>query len=122
MRVSWLGSPSVTSALFLTAEPSQTTGGGLTTSLVFFGLIFAAMWFLMIRPQRRRMRETQALQSAIAEGDEVVLNSGLYGFVTLVENDVLWLDIADGHGDERIEVRVTRGAVARRITPSTTAE
>ncbi|MEY2967363.1 MAG: preprotein translocase subunit YajC [Actinomycetota bacterium] len=112
----------MTSALLLTAETTETTGGGWATSLVFFGLIFAAMWFLMIRPQRRRMRESQALQSAIAQGDEVVLNSGIYGFVTLIEGDVLWLDIADGHGDERIEIRVSRGAVARRIPPATNAE
>lgn len=109
-------------ALFLTAENSDTTNGSWVTSVVFFGLIFAAMWFLMIRPQRRRMRETQALQSSIAEGDEVVLNSGLYGFVTSIENDVLWLDIADGHGDERIEVRVSRGAVARKVLPAQNAE
>lgn len=117
-----LGSPTVTDALFLTAETAETTGGGWATSLVFFGLIFAAMWFLMIRPQRRRMRDAQALQSAITEGDEVVLNSGIYGFVTSIENDVLWLDIADGHGDERIEVRVSRGSVARRILPTADAE
>ncbi len=109
-------------ALFLTAENSDTTSGSWVTSVVFFGLIFAAMWFLMIRPQRRRMRETQALQSSIAEGDEVVLNSGIYGFVTSIENDVLWLDIADGHGDERIEVRVSRGAVARKVPPAQNAE
>lgn len=112
----------MTDVLFLTANNSETTSGSWVTSVVFFGLIFAAMWFLMIRPQRRRVRETQALQSAIAEGDEVILNSGLYGFVTSVENDVLWLDIADGHGDERIEVRVSRGSVARRIPPAQNAE
>ena len=109
-------------ALFLTAENSDTTSGSWVTSVVPFGLIFAAMWFLMIRPQRRRMRETQALQSSIAEGDEVVLNSGIYGFVALIEGDVLWLDIANGHGDERIEVRVSRGAVARKIPPAQNAE
>ena len=112
----------MTSALFLTAENSDTANGSWVTSVVFFGLIFAAMWFLMIRPQRRRVRETQVLQSSITEGDEVVLNSGLYGFVTSIENDVLWLDIADGHGDERIEVRVSRGAVARKVPPAQNAE
>lgn len=112
----------MTDALFLTAENSDAASGSWVTSVVFFGLIFAAMWFLMIRPQRRRVRETQALQAAIGEGDEVVLNSGLYGFVTAIENDVLWLDIADGHGDERIEVRVSRGAVARKVPPAQSAE
>lgn len=78
--------------------------------MVFFALIFVAMYFLLIRPQRRRMRDAQALQSSIGEGDEVLLASGMYGFVAAIEGDVMWLDIAEG-----VEVRVSRNAVARRI-------
>ena len=83
--------------------------------LVFFGAIFAGMYFLLLRPQRKKMRETQALQSSISVDDEVVLSSGIFGFVTAIEDDYLWLDIADGHDKERIEVRVLRSAVARKI-------
>ena len=90
------------------------SGGSAVFQLVFFGAIFAGMYFLLLRPQRKRMRETQALQSSINVDDEVVLNSGIYGFVTAVEGDILWLDIADGHGAERIEIRVARSAVARK--------
>lgn len=101
-------------------DSSQTTGGSGWFSLVFFGAIFAAMYFLLLRPQRKRLKETQALQAAIAEGDEVLLNSGIIGFVSgFDENDknILWVDIADGHGTERIEVRVTRSAIGRRLSP-----
>lgn len=73
------------------------------------------MYFLLLRPQRRRLKETQALQSSLAVNDEVVLNSGIYGFISAIEDDVIWVDIADGHGSERIEVRVARGSVARKI-------
>ncbi len=83
-------------------------------SLLFFGAIFGAMYFLLLRPQRRRLKESQALQRSLAEGDEVVLNSGLIGFVSAIEGDIVWVDIADGHGQERIEVRVLRTAIARR--------
>jgi preprotein translocase subunit YajC len=82
--------------------------------LAFFGAIFAAMYFLLLRPQRRRLKEGQALQSSIAVDDEIILNSGIYGFVTAIEGDVLWVDVADGHGAERIEIRVSRGSVARK--------
>jgi preprotein translocase subunit YajC len=58
-------------------------------------LIFAAMYFLLLRPQRKRQKETANLQSSIAEGDEVVLNSGIYGFVSAVEDELLWFDIAE---------------------------
>jgi preprotein translocase subunit YajC len=89
---------------------SESSGGGGAFQLVFFALIFVAMYFLLIRPQRRRMREAQALQSSIGEGDEVLLASGMYGFVAAIEGDVMWLDIAEG-----VEIRVARSAVARRL-------
>jgi len=56
-------------------------------------LIFAAMYFLLLRPQRKRQKENANLQKSIAEGDEVVLNSGIYGFVSAVEDEWLWLDM-----------------------------
>jgi len=92
----------------LVAQESNSGGG--VFQLVFFALIFVAMYFLLIRPQRRRMREAQQLQRSIGEGDEVLLTSGMYGFVAAIEGDVIWLDIAEG-----VEVRVSRNAVARRL-------
>ena len=74
-------------------------------------LIFAAMYFLLLRPQRKRQKETANLQKGIAEGDEVVLNSGIYGFVSAVEDEWLWLDVA-----EKVEIRVAKGSVARLIS------
>ena len=105
----------------LAAETTQTNSGSPWFTLIFFGAIFGAMYFLLLRPQRRRLKESQALQAGLAEGDEVVLNSGIFGFVSAVEGDVIWLDIADGHGEERIEVRVSRGAVARKVTANDAA-
>lgn len=98
----------------LIAAETTTSKGSPWFSLVFFGAIFAAMYFLLLRPQRRKVKETATLQSSIAVDDEVILNSGIYGFVTAIEGDILWLDIADGHASERIEIRVSRGAVARK--------
>ena len=113
----------MTLATLLAEETTQTSQGSGWFSLVFFGVIFAAMYLLLLRPQRKRLKESQNLQASIAEGDEVVLNSGLYGFVSGIDEqdkNILWLDIADGHDKERIEVRVSRGAVARRVAPADT--
>ena len=74
-------------------------------------LIFAAMYFLLLLPQRKRQKETANLQKSIAEGDEVVLNSGIYGFVSAVEDEWLWVDIAD-----KVEIRVTKGSIARKVS------
>ena len=63
-------------------------------------LIFAAMYFLLLRPQRRRVRDAQGLQKSIAENDEVVLNSGVLGFVSAIDGDIVWLDIAEASRSE----------------------
>ena len=100
--------------ILFSATSSSKSGGNPLPSLLFFGAIFAAMYFLLLRPQRRRVKEGQVLQSSIAVDDEIILNSGIYGFVTAIEGDVLWVDVADGHASERIEIRVSRGSVARK--------
>jgi preprotein translocase subunit YajC len=100
----------------LLAAAAESSGGGLLVTIVNLApliLIFGVMYLLLIRPQRRRQRETVALQSALQEGDEVELNSGILGFISSIEDDYLWLDIA-----EKVEVRVRRGAVARRLNPA----
>jgi preprotein translocase subunit YajC len=75
-------------------------------------LLVVLMYFLLIRPQQRRMRQQQAMLSAVEEGDEILTSSGLYGFITAMEGDTVWVEIAEG-----VEVRVAKGALARRVTP-----
>jgi preprotein translocase subunit YajC len=87
--------------------------GSSAAPLLFFLLIAVAMYFLLIRPQRRRMQEQRALAGSIAEGDEVMTTAGVYGFVTAIEDDVIWLEIAEG-----VDIRIARGAVSRRVTPA----
>ena len=74
-------------------------------------LIFAAMYFLLLRPQRKRQKETANLQKSVAVDDEVVLNSGIYGWISAIEDDFLWIEIA-----EKVEIRVSKGSVARKIS------
>lgn len=100
--------------ILLAATSSSKSNGNPVFTLIFFGAIFGAMYFLLLRPQRRRVKEGQVLQSSIVVDDEIIMTSGIYGFVTAIEGDVLWVDIADGHDKERIEVRVARSAVARK--------
>lgn len=105
----------------IAAEDSSSSGGAAIFQLFFFGLIFVAMYFLLIRPQRRRTREAQALNRALAEGDEVQTASGIVGFITGFDKedqagDVAWIEIA-----ENVEIRVMRSAISRRVNASTAA-
>ena len=107
--------PAIVSNLTVLVAATETaTKSNPILSMLPLVLIFAAMYFLLLRPQRKRQKETAALQSSIAEGDEVILNSGMYGFVSAVEDDLLWIEIA-----EKVEVRVTKGSVARKVSVST---
>lgn len=104
-------------SLIIAAE--ETSNPSPWPSIIFFGAIFAAMWFLILRPQRRRMRETQTVQRSLAVGDEVVLTTGVYGFVTAFDkaegSDIAWVDIAQV-GNESVEIRVLKSSIARRVT------
>lgn len=97
---------------FVLATADTEQQASIWPTLILMGLIFGAMYFLMIRPQRRRMREAQDLQRSMQEGDEVVTNAGVYGFITALDGDVVWLEIA-----ENVEIRVARGAIARVVQP-----
>lgn len=112
---------SLKSVLRVVAATDETQQASPWGSLIFFGLIFVAMYFLLLRPQRRRMRESQQLQRELSVDDEVVLSSGLIGFVTALEemdgSQIAWVDIAQV-GDKPVEVRVLRSSIARRIVPT----
>lgn len=89
--------------------------GGSAISLLFLPLMFVGAYFLLIRPQRRRMKQQASLQSALAEGDEVITTSGMYGFITGFDGDIVWLEV-----DDNIQIRVARAAVQRKVDTSAT--
>ena len=76
--------------------------------------IFGPMYVLMIRPQQKKVKAQQKLVASIQAGDEVVLNSGIYGVVKEVEDDILWLEVFEG-----IELKVLRGSVDGRFNEPT---
>jgi len=92
-------------SLILAAESSNPL-----PSLIIFMLIPVAMYFLLIRPQRRRQREAVALQRAIEVGDEVMTTSGVYGFITSFEGDIAWLEI-----DDNVQIRIAKQSIQRKV-------
>lgn len=55
--------------------------------LLFWVLIFGAMWFIMLRPQSKEKKRIAAMLSTLAEGDSVLTTSGFYGTVISIEDD-----------------------------------
>src|SRR5204863_6524104 len=74
---------------------------------IFILILLVGMWFLLIRPQRRRQMEAQRLLQALEVGKEIVTAGGLYGTITALDEDEARVQIADG-----VEVRVAKRAIA----------
>ena len=77
-------------------------------------LIFVLMYMFLIRPQQKKVKAQQQLVRSIQPGDEVLLNSGIYGVVNEVDDDVVWLEVS-----QDLELKVLRTAVERRLTENT---
>lgn len=71
---------------FLAQQAAPAPGGGYT-QLIFMGLLFAAMYFLMIAPQRKKQKEHEKMLKALGSGDEIVTTGGIYGTITNVKED-----------------------------------
>jgi preprotein translocase subunit YajC len=89
---------------------AQTAGagsaaGGLMSFLPII-LMFAVLWFIMIRPQMKRQKESKAMLEALAKNDEVVTAGGILGKVTKVTDQYVSLEIAEG-----TEITVQKNAV-----------
>ena len=97
-------------SLTILAAEDSSGGSAAIIQLGIFLLIPIAMYFLLIRPQRRRQREQAALTASIEVGDEVMTTTGIYGFVTAFEGDIAWLEV-----DNDVQIRITRAAIARRV-------
>lgn len=89
--------------------PAAPGAGDLIAQFAPFLLILIIMYFLLIRPQQRRVKEHQTLIAGIRRGDTVVMNSGMIGKVTKVHEEAqeLEVEIADN-----VRVRVVRGMIA----------
>ena len=77
------------------AQQSYPPPGAGMTQVLFLGLMFAAMYFLMIAPQRKKQKEHEKMLKAIGPGDEIVTAGGVLGQVVSVKEDRLVVRIAE---------------------------
>jgi preprotein translocase subunit YajC len=96
-----------------TATGAASSAGGLSAfvQIAPLLLIFVAFYFLMIRPQQRRMKALQASVLSVKKGDTVVTAGGLMGKVTKVEDTIVEVEIAP-----TVKVRVVKATLAE-VTP-----
>jgi preprotein translocase subunit YajC len=99
--------------MFATPAFAQAAGGAgagsAFASFIPLILIFAIMYFLLIRPQQKKMKEHKAMVEALRRGDQVLTSGGIVGKVTKVQEDgLVEVEIADN-----VKVKVLRHTISQ---------
>ncbi len=97
--------------MFVTPAFAQSTapaGMAAFQSLFPLILIFAIMYFLLIRPQQKKLKQHRTMVEALRRGDQVVTQGGIIGKVVKVQEDgIVEVEIADG-----VKVKVMKSTIA----------
>jgi preprotein translocase subunit YajC len=92
---------------------SGPSGGGLSQILIL--VVFVAIfYFMLIRPQQKRMKDQQAMLAKLASGDEVVTTGGILGRITEVGETFVTLEVAEG-----VRIRVQRSQISQLMPKGT---
>ena len=83
--------------------PMGCAGGGGTEQIGLLLLMFAVLYFLMIRPQQKRAKQQEAMLGALAKGDIVRTNGGILGEITALDERDVTIEVAD-----RTRIKVLR--------------
>lgn len=77
--------------------------------LLIYVAIFAGMWFILIRPQQKKEKETKNMRSSVQEGDEIITIGGIYGKVVNAKEDILTIEV----GADKVKLKIARWAVGK---------
>lgn len=88
------------------------------TPFVLMIIMFAALYFVAIRPQKKREQEMKDMQSAIQVGDEIVTNGGIVGIVVRTGDDTVVIET----GGEKNKLRIKTWAIAENVTAAERAK
>jgi preprotein translocase subunit YajC len=93
------------SEAYAQAAPAAGASGGLMGMLPLV-LMFVVLYFVMIRPQMKRQKETKAMLEALSKGDEVVTQGGVIGKITKLGDTFVSVEVANG-----VELQMQRVAI-----------
>ncbi len=99
------------SSAFAQTAPAAAAGGDMQSTLMSMLpllLMFAVLYFVMIRPQMKKQKEHRAMIDALAKGDEVVTAGGLVGKVSKIGDAYIGVELAAG-----VDVQLQRSAVVQ---------
>ncbi|MEP6604127.1 MAG: preprotein translocase subunit YajC [Spartobacteria bacterium] len=82
-------------------------GGGLGGFIIPMTLIFVMMYFVMIRPQKKRQQDQQRLMTALKTGDRIVTNAGIHGLISNVKETTVIVKVADN-----VKIEMEKSAIS----------
>ena len=100
------------SILLQMAAGSNASGGSSYSMLIALGAVFVLMYFMTIRPQKKRQKEEQEMRSSIEIGDEIITIGGIVGKVVTIREE----DIVIETGADRTKIKFVRGAISTNKT------
>ena len=89
--------------------------GGLASALMTFAplvLIFVLMYFMIIRPQRKKQKEEEAMKNNTQVGDEILSIGGIYGKIIAVKEDSFIIET----GPDRSKIRLAKWGIQQNFT------
>jgi len=98
-------------ALTIASGSGKSSGSATNLLPILLILGVALMWLIVVRPQRRKQKMQQSMQSDLAVGDEILTAGGVYGTVTRIDDDDVRVEIAPN-----VEIRLARRAIAAQLT------
>lgn len=75
--------------------------------ILFLPILVLIMYFMLIRPQQTKMKEHRQVLATLDVGDDVVTSAGIYGRVSDIDGDTLFLQVSD-----TVELKITKESVA----------
>ena len=99
--------------MFISEAMAQSTGGGsgFLIQIAPLVLIFAVFYFLLIRPQQKKMKDHRTMVESLTKGDKIVTAGGLLGTIAKIEDD----RIASVEISDNIKVKVVRSTITEVI-------
>lgn len=94
----------------LWVAPWQGSSSFLTSQMLMMVVIFGVFYFIVVRPMRKKQRETESMLRELKNGDRVLTSGGIYGTVVGVTDDTIQLRVAD-----HVKIQVAKSAVSQLV-------
>ena len=97
---------------FLLADAATGSGGGMGIigMVVYIAIIFALMYFIAIRPQKKQQKQQQAMIASMEIGDSIMTTGGFFGVVIDINDDVV---IVEFGSNKNCRIPMDKAAIAK---------